>query len=81
MANIDKQEDKYEGNPYKDKILGRAYSAYSANHGLNPVFQFEHHLVLLRFVVYKPDNSPNEDKDEKKNIPPLDPSLTVKRLR
>lgn len=80
MANIDKQEDKYEGNPYKDKILGRAYSAYSANHGLNPVFQFEHHLVLLRFVVCKPDNSPNEDKDEKKNIPPLDPSLTVKKI-
>ena len=80
MANIEKQKDKYEGNPYKDKILGRAYSAYSANHGLNPVFQFEHHLVLLRFVVCKPDNSPNEDKDEKKNIPPLDPSLTVKKI-
>lgn len=80
MANIEKQKDKYEGNPYKDKILGRAYSAYSANHGLNPVFQFEHHLVLLRFVVCKPDNSPNEDKDEKRNIPPLDPSLTVKKI-
>ena len=80
MANIEKQKDKYEGNPYKDKILGRAYSAYSANHGLNPVFQFEHHLVLLRFVVCKPDNSSNEDKDEKKNIPPLDPSLTVEKI-
>ena len=51
MADPEAQKDKYEGNPYCDKILGRAFSAYSANHGLNPVFQFEHHLVLLRFVV------------------------------
>lgn len=77
MANPDSQKDKYEGNPYRDKILDRAFSAYSANHGLNPVFQFEHHLVLLRFVVCRPDDSPNQDG---KDIPPLDPTLTVKKV-
>ena len=43
MADPEAQKDKYKDNPYGDKILGRAFSAYSANHGLNPVFQFEHH--------------------------------------
>lgn len=77
MANIDSQKDKYDGNPYRDKILGRAFSAYSANHGLNPVFQFEHHLVLLRFVVCRPDGGSNQNSND---IPPLDPALTVKKV-
>ena len=29
MADPEAQKDKYEGNPYCDKILGRAFSAYS----------------------------------------------------
>ena len=77
MASVDSQKDKYEGNPYRDKILGRAFSAYSANHGLNPVFQFEHHLVLLRFVVCKPGSSSNQSGSD---IPSLDPTLKVKKV-
>lgn len=73
MANPETQRDKYKDNPYCDKIMSRAFSAYSANHGLNPVFQFEHHLVLLRFVVCKP-------KGEGGNVPELDPTLTVKKV-
>lgn len=69
MADPEAQKDKYKDNPYGDKILGRAFSAYSANHGLNPVFQFEHHLVLLRFVVCRPSGGPS-----------LDQTLTVKKV-
>lgn len=75
MANPDAQKDKYEGNPYRDKIMSRAFSAYSANHGLNPVFQFEHHLVLLRFVVCRPGAGQGGT-----NIPELDPTLTVLKV-
>lgn len=74
MANPEAQRDKYKDNPYCDKIMSRAFSAYSANHGLNPVFQFEHHLVLLRFVVCRPGASKDGD------IPELDPTLTVKSI-
>ena len=77
MANPEAQKDKYEGNPYRDKIMERAYSAYSANHGLNPVFQLEHHLVLLRFVVCRPDETSDEYGT---TIPELDPDLMVNKI-
>lgn len=77
MADPGTQKDKYKDNPYGDKILGRAFSAYSANHGLNPVFQFEHHLVLLRFVVCRPDGGSNQNGSD---IPSLDQTLTVKKI-
>ena len=77
MANPEAQKDKYEGNPYRDKIMERAYSAYSANHGLNPVFQLEHHLVLLRFVVCRPDET---SEGYGTTIPELDPDLTVNKI-
>lgn len=48
----DEQIKKLEGTPNKDKILSRAFSAYSANRGLNPVFRFKHHLVRLKFEIY-----------------------------
>lgn len=67
------QQEKFEGNPYKDKILDRAFSAYSANHGLNPVFQLQHHLALFRFVVCRPD-------ENQFDVPALDPSLAVKKI-
>lgn len=79
MADPKAQKDKYKDNPYGDKILGRAFSAYSANHGLNPVFQFEHHLVLLRFVVCKPAGGSNQNGGD---MPALDPApLTVKEIK
>lgn len=78
MADPEAQKDKYKDNPYGDKILGRAFSAYSANHGLNPVFQFEHHLVLLRFVVCRPDQT---EPGYGTVIPELDKELTVKDIR
>nr|WP_044655919.1 fimbrillin family protein [Bacteroides acidifaciens] len=71
------QKDKYEGNPYRDKIMERAFSAYSANHGLNPVFQLEHHLVLLRFVVCRPDETSDGYGT---TIPELDSDLKVNKI-
>lgn len=72
MADPKLQEDKYANNPYKQKIMERAYSAYSASHGLNPVFAFEHHLARLRFVVCRPE--------EKEHVPSIDESLVVKSI-
>ncbi|WP_448779322.1 hypothetical protein [Bacteroides congonensis] len=76
-ANPEVQKDKYEGNPYRDKILDRAFSAYSANHGLNPVFQLQHHLVLLRFVICKP-NLPSDGYGTV--IPELNSDLRVNKI-
>lgn len=72
VANPKLQEDKYANNPYKQKIMDRAYSAYSASHGLNPVFSFQHHLVRLRFVICKPEGGGS--------VPPIDESLVVKKV-
>lgn len=46
------QIDKLKGNPNKDKILNNAFSAYSGNYDLSPVFEFKHHLVCLKFEIY-----------------------------
>ena len=72
VANPKLQEDKYANNPYKQKIMGRAYSAYSASHGLNPVFSFQHHLVRLRFVICRPE--------EGGSVPSINESLVVKKV-
>lgn len=72
VANPKLQEDKYANNPYKQKIMDRAYSAYSASHGLNPVFSFQHHLVRLRFVICRPE--------EGGSIPSINESLVVKKV-
>lgn len=72
VADPKLQEDKYANNPYKQKIMDRAYSAYSASHGLNPVFSFRHHLVRLRFVICRPE--------EGGSVPPIDGSLVVKKV-
>ena len=72
VADPKLQEDKYANNPYKQKIMDRAYSAYSASHGLNPVFSFQHHLVRLRFVICKPEGGGS--------VPPIDKSLVVKKV-
>lgn len=72
VANPKLQEDKYANNPYKQKIMDRAYSAYSASHGLNPVFSFQHHLVRLRFVICRPE--------EGGSVPPINESLVVKKV-
>ena len=71
VANPKLQEDKYANNPYKQKIMDRAYSAYSASHGLNPVFSFQHHLVRLRFVICRPE--------EGGSVPSINESLVVKK--
>lgn len=63
VANPKLQEDKYANNPYKQKIMDRAYSAYSASHGLNPVFSFQHHLVRLRFVICRPEEAYANSED------------------
>ena len=72
VANPKLQEDKYANNPYKQKIMDRAYSAYSARHGLNPVFSFQHHLVRLRFVICRPE--------EGGSVPSINESLVVKKV-
>lgn len=72
VADPKLQEDKYANNPYKQKIMDRAYSAYSASHGLNPVFSFQHHLVRLRFVICRPE--------EGGSVPPINESLVVKKV-
>lgn len=72
VADPQLQKDKYANNPYKQKIMDRAYSAYSASHGLNPVFSFQHHLVRLRFVICKPEGGGS--------VPPIDKSLVVKKV-
>lgn len=72
VANPKLQEDKYANNPYKQKIMDRAYSAYSASHGLNPVFSFQHHLVHLRFVICRPE--------EGGSVPSINESLVVKKV-
>lgn len=72
VANPKLQEDKYANNPYKQKIMYRAYSAYSASHGLNPVFSFQHHLVRLRFVICRPE--------EGGSVPSINESLVVKKV-
>lgn len=72
VANPKLQEDKYANNPYKQKIMDRAYSAYSASHGLNPVFSFQHHLVRLRFVICRPA--------EGGSVPSINESLVVKKV-
>ena len=72
VANPKLQEDKYANNPYKQKIMDRAYSAYSASHGLNPVFSFQHHLVRLRFVICRPE--------EGGSVPSINESLVVKNV-
>ena len=72
VANPKLQEDKYANNPYKQKIMDRAYSAYSASHGLNPVFSFQHHLVRLRFVICRPE--------EGGSVPSINGSLVVKKV-
>lgn len=72
VANPELQQDKYANNPYKQKIMERAYSAYSASHGLNPVFRFEHHLVRLRFVICRPKSG--------NNIPDINESLIVESV-
>ena len=72
VANPKLQEDKYANNPYKQKIMDRAYSAYSASHGLNPVFSFQHHLVRLRFVICRPE--------EGGSVPSINESLVVKKV-
>ena len=72
VANPKLQEDKYANNPYKQKIMDRAYSAYSASHGLNPVFSFQHHLVRLRFVICRPE--------EEGSVPSINESLVVKKV-
>lgn len=46
------QIDRLKDNPNKDKILDCAFSAYSGNYDLSPVFEFEHHLTCLRFAIY-----------------------------
>lgn len=72
VADPKLQEDKYANNPYKQKIMDRAYSAYSASHGLNPVFSFQHHLVRLRFVICRPE--------EGGSVPSINESLVVKKV-
>ena len=72
VANPKLQEDKYANNPYKQKIMDRAYSAYSASHGLNPVFSFQHHLVRLRFVICRPE--------EGGSVPSINECLVVKKV-
>lgn len=72
VVNPKLQEDKYANNPYKQKIMDRAYSAYSASHGLNPVFSFQHHLVRLRFVICRPE--------EGGSVPSINESLVVKKV-
>ena len=72
VANPKLQEDKYANNPYKQKIMDRAYSAYSASHGLNPVFSFQHHLVRLRYVICRPE--------EGGSVPSINESLVVKKV-
>ena len=72
VANPKLQEDKYANNPYKQKIMDRAYSAYSASHGLNPVFSFQHHLVRLRVVICRPE--------EGGSVPSINESLVVKKV-
>lgn len=72
VADPELQEDKYANNPYKQKIMDRAYSAYSASHGLNPVFSFQHHLVRLRFVICRPE--------EGGSVPSINESLVVKKV-
>lgn len=72
VANPKLQEDKYANNPYKQKIMDRAYSAYSASHGLNPVFSFQHHLVRLRFVICRPE--------EGGSVLSINESLVVKKV-
>ena len=72
VANPKLQEDKYANNPYKHKIMDRGYSAYSASHGLNPVFSFQHHLVRLRFVICRPE--------EGGSVPSINESLVVKKV-
>ena len=72
VANPKLQEDKYANNPYKQKIMDRAYSAYSASHGLNPVFSFQHHLVRLRFVICRPE--------EGGSVPSINERLVVKKV-
>lgn len=72
VANPKLQEDKYANNPYKQKIMDRAYSAYSASHGLNPVFSFQHHLVRLRFVICRPE--------EGGSVSSINESLVVKKV-
>ena len=72
VARPELQEDKYANNPYKQKIMDRAYSAYSASHGLNPVFSFQHHLVRLRFVICRPE--------EGGSVPSINESLVVKKV-
>ena len=72
VANPKLQEDKYANNPSKQKIMDRAYSAYSASHGLNPVFSFQHHLVRLRFVICRPE--------EGGSVPSINESLVVKKV-
>lgn len=72
VANPKLQEDKYANNPYKQKIMDRAYSAYSASHGLNLVFSFQHHLVRLRFVICRPE--------EGGSVPSINESLVVKKV-
>lgn len=72
VANPKLQEDKYANNPYKQKIMDRAYSAYSASHGLNPVFSFQHHLVRLRFVICR--------LEEGGSVPSINESLVVKKV-
>lgn len=72
VANPKLQEDKYANNPYKQKIMDRAYSAYSASHGLNPVFSFQHHLVRLRFVICRPEGGGS--------VPSINESLVVKKV-
>lgn len=46
------QIEKLKNNPNKDKILNYAFSAYSGNYDLSPVFEFKHQLSCLKFEIY-----------------------------
>lgn len=46
------QIEKLKAHPNKEKILENAFSAYSGNYDLAPVFVFKHHLTCLNFEIY-----------------------------
>lgn len=79
MANPNDEEtvSKYSGNPLWKDIRERAYSAYSAIHGLQPVFKFKHHMVRLKFVICRPD--PDTKDPSGQPMPP--PSIEGTQLR
>lgn len=46
------QIESLKGNPNRQKMLDCAFSAYSANYRLDPVFAFKHRLTCLNFEIY-----------------------------